>query len=64
MRPTVSKNPLVYLDAQTAWNMSFKLSDEEIICFDTDENILKKICMLTKEEDQIKNKTYAKKVLN
>ena len=44
--------------------MSFKLSDEEIICFDTDEKILKKICMLTKEEDEIKNKTYAKKVLN
>ena len=55
MTPKVSKNPLVYLKAQTTWNISFKLSDEEIICFDTKEKILKKICMLTKEEDLTQN---------
>ena len=58
-----TKSPLVYLDAKTTFDTSFKISDEEIICFDVAEKVLKKISMLEKTIDE-KNKTYAKNVLN
>ena len=58
-----TKSPLVYLDAKTTFDTSFKISDEEIICFDKDVKILKKISMLEKHEDD-KKKTFAKNVLN
>jgi len=46
-----TKSPLVYLYAKTTFDTSFKISDEEIICFDENERILKKISMLEKHED-------------
>ena len=58
-----TKSPLVYLDAKTTFDTSFKISDEEIICFDVATKILKKISMLEKYEDENK-KTFAKNVLN
>lgn len=57
-----TKSPLVYLYAKTTFDTSFKLSDEEIICFDENERILKKISMLEKHEDD-KKKMFAKNVL-
>ncbi len=57
-----TKSPLVYLDAKTTFDTSFKISDDEIICFDKDVKILKKISMLEKYEDENK-KTYAKDIL-
>jgi hypothetical protein len=58
-----TKSPLVYLDAKTTFDTSFKISDEEIVCFDGAVKILKKISMLEKYEDENK-KTFAKNVLN
>lgn len=49
-----TKCPLVYLDAKTTFDTSFKISDEEIICFDKNAKILKKISMLEKHEDDKK----------
>ena len=57
-----TKSPLVYLDAKTTLDTSFKISDEDIICFDVAVKILKKISMLEKTVDENK-KTYAKNVL-
>ena len=51
------------MDAKTTFDTSFKISDEEIICFDGAVKILKKISMLEKYEDENK-KTFAKNVLN
>lgn len=56
------KSPIVYLDVKTTFYTSFKISDEEIICFDEKEKILKKISMLEKYEDEEK-KTFARKIL-
>ena len=58
-----TKSPLVYVDAKTTFDTSFKISDEEIICFDGAVKILKKISMLEKHEDENK-KTFAKHILN
>ena len=58
-----TKSPLVYVDAKTTFDTSFKISDEEIICFDETNLILKKISMLKKEEDLKANKFFAKTVL-
>ena len=51
------------MDVKTTFDTSFKLSDEEIICFDETNLILKKISMLKKEEDLKANKFFAKTVL-
>lgn len=54
---------MVYLDVKTTFDTSFKISDENIICFDGVAKILKKISMLEKTVDE-KKKTFAKNVLN
>ena len=51
------------MDCKTTFDTSFKLSDVEIICFDKERKILKKINMLKKFEDTDKNKTFAKEIL-
>ena len=51
------------MDVKTNFDNSFKLSDEEIICFDETNLMLKKISMLKKEEDLKANKFFAKTVL-
>ena len=51
------------MDVKTTFDTTFKLSDEEIICFDETNLILKKISMLKKEEDLKANKFFAKTVL-
>jgi hypothetical protein len=49
------------LDAKTSFDTSFKISDQEIVCFDITEKILKKINMLEKTVDK-NHKTFAKNV--
>jgi len=51
------------LDAKTSFDTSFKISDEEIVCFDIAAKILKKINMLEKTVNK-DLKTFAKNVLN
>ena len=51
------------MDAKTSFDTSFKISDEEIVCFDITAKILKKINMLEKTVDK-DLKTFAKSVLN
>ena len=51
------------MDAKTSFDTSFKISDEEIVCFDIQAKILKKINMLEKTVDK-DLKTFAKSVLN
>ena len=53
-----TKSPVVYLDVHTTFDTSFKISDDEIICFDRWVKILKKISTLEKYEDENK-KTFA-----
>ena len=57
-----TKSPFVYLNVKTTFDTSFKISDEEIICYDFEEKVLKKISMIEKYEDENK-KTFAKNVL-
>ena len=51
------------MDAKTSFDTSFKISDQEIVCFDITAKILKKINMLEKTVDK-DLKTFAKSVLN
>jgi hypothetical protein len=51
------------LDAKTSFDTSFKISDQEIVCFDVTDKILKKINMLEKTVDK-NHKTFAKNVRN